>query len=276
MVRKALEEDVGRGDMTSQAIVPPRARARGVIRAKQAGVIAGMDVGRLCLVTLNEDVQWQAQIFDGQECSAGQILCEVEGPATVLLAGERVALNFLQRMSGIATMTRRMVEEVAPYGVKVVDTRKTVPGLRMLDKYAVRAGGGSNHRFGLDDGVLIKENHIAVAGGIAPAIRRVKDVLGHMVKVEVEVTDLKELEEALAEGVDAALLDNMSPTQMQEGVTLAGGRCLLEASGNITLENCREIAQTGVDLMSVGWLTHSVKALDLSMIVTVGGVAANV
>ena len=276
IVRWALEEDLGRGDITSESIVPPGACARAVIRAKQEGVIAGVDVARRCFSALSDHLTWHGFHPDGQRCVPQDRIIEVQGPAIALLGAERVALNFLQRMSGIATLTRKMVDQVAPYGARIVDTRKTVPLLRMLDKYAVRAGGGLNHRFGLDDGVLIKENHIAVAGGIAQAVGRLRQAVGHMVKVEVEVTDMQQLQQALAENVDAVLLDNMSLEQMEEAVGVVAGRCLVEASGNITFDNCRAIAETGVDVLSVGWLTHSVDALDLSMIVTIGGVATNV
>ncbi len=265
VVEQALGEDIGRGDLTTDTIVPAHLRARGKLLAKQPGRLAGLDVVRCCFMMLDPHVDIVAHFEDGDDVCAGDEIMRFSGNARALLSAERVALNILQRMCGIATATSQVVERVKEYDTKVIDTRKTVPGLRMLDKYAVRMGGGVNHRFGLDDGVLIKENHIRVAGGIKAALDRVHATVGHMVKVEIEVTNLEELEEALTCKPDAIMLDNMDLEQMREAVCITSARCLLEASGNITLDNCVDVARTGVDLMSMGWLTHSVKALDLSI-----------
>ena len=207
---------------------------------------------------------------DGDDVAAGTVLAEVSGPARAILSAERVALNLLGRLCGIATETRRVVALVAGSGARVACTRKTTPGLRALEKYAVRVGGGSNHRFGLDDAVLIKDNHVAVAGGVGPAVRRAKTAVGHMVKVEVEVTSLAQVAEALDAGAEVILLDNMTPGQMREAVALVAGRAVTEASGGITPDNAAAIAATGVDVLSLGWLTHSVPALDVALDVVVG------
>lgn len=264
-VERALMEDLGRGDLTTECIVPPDLHASGILLAKQSGRLAGLDVARLCFRMLDPDAQVISDLHDGEDIQKGQVIARLSGKAHALLGAERVALNLLQRMCGIATATAQVVALVADLGTKVTDTRKTAPGLRVLDKYSVRMGGGVNHRFGLDDGVLIKENHIRVAGGITAALLAVRRKAGHMVKVEIEVTNLAELDEALRAAADAVLLDNMSISDIREAVQFTRRRAILEASGNINLHNCRDVASTGVDLMSMGSLTHSVTALDLSI-----------
>ena len=263
-VARFLEEDIGRGDRTTEAVVPEDLPGRARIESREEAVVAGLDVARICFSSLGE-VVWQPQVRDGDRVNPGDVVARVEGPMRVLLTAERTALNLLQRLSGIATMTRRYIDAVGTSPTQVVDTRKTTPGLRMLEKYAVRVGGGSNHRAGLDDGILIKDNHIAAAGSVAEAVARARAAAPHGLKVEVEVQDLDQLDEAISAGAEAILLDNMSPQLVREAVTRAGGKALLEASGGITLETVSEYAETGVDLISVGALTHSVRAIDLSL-----------
>ncbi|KUK41306.1 MAG: Nicotinate-nucleotide pyrophosphorylase [Clostridia bacterium 62_21] len=265
LIRRALEEDIGPGDLTTAAVVPAAARAAGVFLCKEQGVVAGLFVSARVFALLDPAVRFAARVAEGAAVKAGDVLAEVEGPARPLLTGERVALNFLRHLSGIATRTAGMVALVKDYPVRIVDTRKTTPGLRALEKYAVRAGGGYNHRFGLYDGVLIKDNHIRAAGGITAALRAVRAAVPHTVKIEVEVEDLAGVKEALAAGADAILLDNMPPEMMREAVRLVGGRAVLEASGGITEANVVEVAATGVDIISAGALTHSVRALDISL-----------
>ncbi len=265
IVRRALSEDIGDGDITSQCIVLPDATLNGQFIAKEAGVVAGLEVVRLTFSLVDEGVQLDPYVADGDQAEMGQVIATISGPGRALLGGERVALNFLQRMSGIATLTRRFVEAVQGTSAIILDTRKTVPGLRPLDKWAVRLGGGHNHRFGLYDMVLIKDNHIAAVGSISEAVARVrtKDKQGR--PIEVEVKTLAELQEALTLGLDRIMLDNMSLAEMREAVHLTNGRVPLEASGNVNLENVGAIAATGVDYVSVGMLTHSVQALDISL-----------
>jgi nicotinate-nucleotide pyrophosphorylase (carboxylating) len=266
IVRRALEEDLGRaGDLTTDAIVPPETRASGRIVVRQAGTVAGLDVAALAFTLLDRSAFARIERPDGSEVAAGETLAVIEGPARALLTGERTALNLLGRMCGIASTTARLAAAVGDNPARIVCTRKTAPGLRILDKYAVRAGGGANHRFGLDDAVLIKDNHLAVAGSIAVAVTRVRDRLGHMVKVEVEVDTLDQLDELLALGVDAVLLDNMSPAALTEAVARVGGRMVTEASGGITPDTVAAVAASGVDLISLGWLTHSVANLDVAL-----------
>jgi nicotinate-nucleotide pyrophosphorylase (carboxylating) len=266
VIRRALEEDLGRaGDLTSNAIVPPEAQVTGRLTARRPGCIAGLEVAACTFRMLAPDLTFAPHCRDGQSVEAGTVLADVHGSARAILAAERTALNFLCRLSGIATATHRLVEAVRGFPTRVVCTRKTTPGLRALEKYAVRAGGGANHRFGLDDAVLIKDNHLVVAGSIAEAVRRVRSVTGHLVKVEVEVDTLEQLDEALACPIDAVLLDNMTPAQLAEAVRLAARRVLTEASGGITLEVARDVAAAGVDLLSAGWLTHSAPALDIGL-----------
>jgi nicotinate-nucleotide pyrophosphorylase (carboxylating) len=264
LVERFLDEDIGHGDRTTDAVVPEDLGGRARIESRENAVIAGLDVARVCFSALGE-VIWQPQVRDGDRVGPGDVVARVEGPMRALLTAERTALNLLQRLSGIATMTRRYVDAVGTSPAQVVDTRKTTPGLRALEKYAVRVGGGSNHRAGLDDGILIKDNHIAAAGNVAQAVARARAAAPHGLKVEVEVQDLDQLDEAISAGAEAILLDNMSPQMVREAVTRAGGKALLEASGGITLETISEYAETGVDLISVGALTHSVRAIDLSL-----------
>ncbi|MEW6541613.1 MAG: carboxylating nicotinate-nucleotide diphosphorylase [Bacillota bacterium] len=265
LIRKALAEDIGAGDWTTTATVAAGTRATGVLRSREAGVVAGLEVARRVFGVLDPSVEFRNRVADGERVQRGTVLAEVSGAARPILSGERVALNFLCRLSGIATRTRRLSELVEGYPVRLVDTRKTTPGLRMLEKYAVRVGGGHNHRFALDDGVLIKDNHIAVAGGITAAVRSARAAAHHLLKVEVEVEDLDGVREALAAGADVILLDNMPPALIEEAVRLVDGRVLLEASGNVDEQNIREIAATGVDLISLGRLTHSVPDLDIGL-----------
>lgn len=264
-VQRALAEDIGPGDVTSQWILPPETWGRGGLLAKAEGVLAGLEVARQVFQQVDQRITFQAHQKDGEAISKGDILATVEGPAASILTAERTALNFLQRMSGIATLTRRYVEAVAGTRAVILDTRKTAPGLRLLDKWAVQLGGGQNHRLGLYDMVLIKDNHIAAAGSITQAVERVRQRNQQGLAVEVEVKSLAELEEALALGVDRIMLDNMSLEEMRQAVEITAGRVPLEASGNVTLENVAAIAATGVDYISVGALTHSVKALDISL-----------
>jgi len=265
IIEQALLEDIGTGDITTDSIIPNNLKTRGIIKTKEEGVIAGLGIANLVFKKLDSNITFQENIEDGTKVSQNKILAEIIGPARIMLKGERVALNFLQRMSGIATTTAKFYEEIKGFPVRIVDTRKTTPGLRILEKYAVRMGGGSNHRFGLYDAVLIKDNHIAVAGSIKSAVNSVRKQISHTIKIEVEVENLSQLQEALEMKVDIVMLDNMSLDMMREAVKMAKGKTLIEASGGITLKNVREIAQTGVDLISVGALTHSVKALDISM-----------
>jgi nicotinate-nucleotide pyrophosphorylase (carboxylating) len=269
-VRRALLEDLGRaGDLTTDAIVSAGETAVASVIAREQGRVAGLEIALHVFHCLDTRMHFEIFVPDGRDASAGDRLAGVRGSARAILSAERTALNFLGRLCGIATSTRGIVVAVAPYGAKVVCTRKTTPGLRALEKYAIRAGGGANHRFGLDDAVLIKDNHRVVAGGVTEAVRRVRRHTGHMVKIEVEVDTLGELEEALAAGVDAILLDNMPLPMLTQAVALAKGKALTEASGGITPRNAAEIAATGVDLLSLGWLTHSAPALDVSLDISV-------
>ena len=266
LVRAALAEDLGRaGDLTTDTVVPAAARARGVLNARRAGVVAGLEVAATAFRQLDPDVRIEIARADGATVGAGERIAAVSGRARGLLSSERVALNFLCHLSGIATATREIVEAVKGYRTRIACTRKTTPGLRTLEKYAVRVGGGVNHRFGLDDGVLLKDNHIVVAGGIRAAIETAKAQLGHMVKIEVEVDRIDQLGEALAAGADAILLDNMTPAQMREAVGIIGSRAIVEASGRITAETAPAIAAIGVDVISCGWITHSAPILDIGL-----------
>ncbi|HEX5773492.1 MAG TPA: carboxylating nicotinate-nucleotide diphosphorylase [Geomobilimonas sp.] len=266
IVENALLEDIHTGDITTLAVVPePRAASARLI-AKEAMVLAGIDVAARVFHLLDNAVIFTPAFRDGDRLQMGDVLAVVDGNAAILLQGERVALNLLQRMCGVATLTSRYVAAVEGTRARVVDTRKTIPGLRMLDKYAVRVGGGINHRTGLYDGVLIKENHIAAAGGITEAIRRARAYIPHTMKIEVETESLVEVGEALAADADIIMLDNMDLTTMAEAVRLINGRALVEASGGVNLESIRAIAGTGVDIISVGALTHSARAMDISML----------
>ena len=263
-IKCALEEDIGTGDVTTNTIVPAGASLRGRIVAKQDGIVAGLDIARDVFLTLDEQVRFIPKVEEGSRVTRRDVLAEVEGPARALLTGERPALNFLGRMSGIATLTRKFVDAVAGTRAKILDTRKTAPGLRMTDKLAVRLGGGQNHRTGLFDMVLIKDNHIDFAGSITKAVERVR-ASGTPLEIEVETRTLDDVREALALGVERILLDNMSPDTMREAVAICGGRAKLEASGNVTLNNVLEVAKTGVDYISVGALTHSPVVFDVSL-----------
>lgn len=266
LVRRALEEDLGRaGDITTDSVVDAVHRTAARVVARSAGTIAGLPIAAAAFATMDGTVEVTALAADGSAVAAGEGLLAVYGPTRAVLSAERVALNFLGRLGGIATATRTIVDAVAGTGVAVTCTRKTTPGWRALEKYAVRCGGGANHRFGLDDAVLIKDNHIAVVGGVTEAIERAKSRAGHLVKVEVEVDTLEQMEEALACGVDAVLLDNMTTDDLRRAVAMAGGRVVLEASGGITPDRAAEVAATGVDVVSLGWLTHSAPALDVGL-----------
>ena len=266
LVRRALEEDLGLGgDLTTDSIVPAEARAAGRIVAREAGCVAGLPVAAHAFGLVDPAVRVALRATDGDRVRPGAVLAEITGPARALLTGERVALNLLGRLSGVATATRGLVDAVTGTGARVVCTRKTTPGLRALEKHAVRAGGGANHRFGLDDAVLIKDNHLAVAGSVAEAVRRARAAIGHLVKVEVEVDTLEQLDEALACPIDAVLLDNMDLARLRAAVAMVAGRVVTEASGGITPRTAPAIAATGVDLLSVGWITHSAPALDVAL-----------
>ena len=265
-VRAALAEDLGTGgDMTTDNVVPESARAEIAIVPRKPGRIAGLDLALTAFRLIDPSIQVETLVRDGGAAVPGQPIALVSGPGRGVLTAERVALNFLGHLSGIATATHGIVTAVAGSHARICCTRKTTPGLRVFEKYAVRAGGGVNHRFGLHDGVLIKDNHIAVAGGIAATVAAARARVGHMVKIEVEVDTLDQLEEALAAGADAVLLDNMSPETLKRAVALVGGRAVTEASGNITVETAPAIAASGVDLLSVGWITHSAPCLDIGL-----------
>lgn len=265
ILRDALEEDLGWGDITTEAVVPPDAEARAVIVSREDGIIAGLDVAKAVFRILDPSTLVEPLVPEGSPISRAAPLCNIQGRAHVILSGERVALNLTQRMSGIATAARKMAAIAEPYNVKVTDTRKTTPGLRMLEKYAVRIGGGYNHRMALDDAVLIKDNHLVAAGGVLEAVRRARRRVGPLVKIEVETESLAQVEDALRAGADVIMLDNMEPDLMREAVRLIGGRALVEASGRIRLDNIHQIVTTGIDFLSMGWLTHSAPPLDLSL-----------
>ena len=267
-LRAWLLEDLGPGDLTSSLLVPEALEGEAVVLAKEAGVVAGLPVAGRVFALADPKVAFTPLVAEGALVARGQEVARVAGPLRGILAGERLALNLLQRLSGIATLTRAYVEALKGTRAQVLDTRKTTPGLRALEKYAVRVGGGRNHRFGLFDGILIKENHVRAAGGVGEAVRRAKAGAPHYLKVEVEVTSLEELEEALEAGADLILLDNFPLEAIRQAVRRVGGRVPLEASGNMTLERAKEAAEAGVDFISVGALTHSARALDLSLLVT--------
>ena len=266
LVRAALAEDLGlAGDITSAAVIPEEHRSTVVMAARQPGVVAGLDAADLSFQLVDPAITMKRHLPDGAAVEPGSLIATIEGPSRGLLTAERTALNFLGHLSGIATVTSGIVEAIHNTKAAVVCTRKTTPGLRALEKYAVRAGGGMNHRFALNDAVLIKDNHVAIAGGVAEAIRRAKAGVGHMVKIEVEVDTLDQLHEAMGEGVDAVLLDNMTPDQLREAVRIVAGRAITEASGRVTPATAPAIAASGVDLISVGWLTHSAPVLDIGL-----------
>ncbi|ADL12605.1 carboxylating nicotinate-nucleotide diphosphorylase [Acetohalobium arabaticum] len=265
MIDDALAEDIGTGDLTTEAVVDSTQQVQGELIAKEEGVIAGLAVAGLIFERLGAKIDYQQQIEEGVRVRPQTVIATISGLAAPILTGERVALNFLQRLSGIATKTAQYAELVADYDVRIVDTRKTTPGLRMLEKYAVRVGGGFNHRCGLYDAVLIKDNHIQVVGSITEAVEQAKEGVPHTVKIEVEVETLAEVKEALASGVDIIMLDNMPPELMEKAVGLIAGQTVTEASGGITAETIKEVAQAGVDIISLGTLTHTISALDISL-----------
>ncbi len=269
-VEAALAEDLGRaGDITSAATIPESAVARVVIAARQTGRLAGLQLAEAAFRSLDPAISFKAEVEDGARLTAGEVIARIEGPARAVLSAERTALNFLGHLSGVATETARYADLIAHTRARICCTRKTTPGLRIFEKYAVRCGGGSNHRFGLDDAILIKDNHIAVAGGVEAALRGAKSSAGHLVKIEIEVDTLEQLDRVIAEGADVVLLDNMSPAVLGEAVERIDGRMLAEASGNVSLDTVVAIAESGVDLISVGRITHSAPTLDLGLDVAV-------
>lgn len=266
IVRAALAEDLGRaGDITTDAVVPEDARIEAMMAARQPGVVAGLEAGLMAFEMLDPALKIERLTPDGSRVERGQAVARISGRARPVLAAERTALNLVCRLSGVATATRSLAEAIEGHKAKIVCTRKTTPGLRILEKEAVRLGGGANHRFGLDDAMLIKDNHVAMAGGIVPALRRAKAAAGHLVKIELEVDTLEQLAEALGEGVDAVLLDNMDPPTLRRAVAMVDGRAITEASGRITRDTAPAIAAAGVDLISSGWITHSAPILDLGL-----------
>jgi nicotinate-nucleotide pyrophosphorylase (carboxylating) len=266
VVRMALAEDLGRaGDLTSEACVPEAARLSVAWVARRPGVLSGLSCARLSLHALAPEARFEALASDGDAIAPGQVLARSEAPARAVLSAERTGLNLMGRLSGIATLTRAYVDTVTGTGARITDTRKTTPGLRQLEKYAVRCGGGINHRFGLDDAILIKDNHVAACGGVRPALERARAAAGHLVKVEIEVDRLQQLEEALPLAPDVILLDNFSLADLRAAVALAAGRVTLEASGGVDLATVRAIAETGVQVISVGALTHSAPVLDIGL-----------
>lgn len=266
IIRNALQEDIHTGDLTTQAVVPDPQPATARLVAKESMTVAGMDVAARVFRLLDPAVTFVASVHDGQQVEKGTVLARISGDAGFLLQGERVALNLLQRMCGIATLTACYVAAVSGTKARIVDTRKTTPGLRVLEKYAVRVGGGINHRTGLYDGILIKENHIAAAGGISEAIRRARAYIPHTLKIEIETETVEQVQEALAAGADIIMLDNMDCATMAGCVALINGQALVEASGGVNLDTVRAIAETGVDIISIGALTHSPRAMDISML----------
>lgn len=266
MVRDALAEDWGRsGDVTSQAVIPHDATARAVIRARETGVVAGLDFAMAAFAASHPDLSFERHLQDGARLAPNDDIASISGPAQALLAGERVALNFLGHLSGVATQTAKLVDLIAHTKAQICDTRKTTPGLRAAEKFAVRAGGGANHRFGLDDAILIKDNHIAVAGSVTKALRAAQDAAGHMLSIEIEVDTLAQLDEALAAGARIVLLDNMSPETLAEAVAKCQGQAITEASGRVNADTVVAIAEAGVDYISVGGITHSAPVLDFGL-----------
>ncbi|MBS0490596.1 MULTISPECIES: carboxylating nicotinate-nucleotide diphosphorylase [unclassified Phenylobacterium] len=266
VVSAALAEDLGRaGDVTAQACIEAHARLTAVFAARQNGVVAGLACARLAVLALDPAAKFEAMVADGYEVQPGEVLAKVEANARALLSAERTALNLLGRLSGVATLTRDYVQAVAGSGARIADTRKTTPGLRHLEKYAVRCGGGINHRFGLDDAILIKDNHVAACGGVGEALRRARAAAGHLMKIEVEVDSLAQLEEALPHRPDVIMLDNFSLEDLAKAVAMTGGRTTLEASGGVNLQTVRGIAASGVQVISVGALTHSASVLDIGL-----------
>lgn len=264
-LRRWLEEDIGTGDLTSEALIPEGAVTTGLIHAKDTGILCGVDVARRVFELLDPSLEFTALAQDGDTLEYGTKIAEIKGSARSVLTGERLALNLLQHLSGVATQTKQLADIAKPYGTRVVDTRKTTPGLRQLEKYAVRVGGGHNHRLGLYDAILIKDNHIAVAGGVKKALARAKAYASHMTRIEIEVESLEQAREAVEGGADVIMLDNMAPEAMKECVAMIDHRAVVEASGGINATNLAAAAAAGVDVISVGALTHSVKAVDISL-----------
>lgn len=266
LVRNALLEDLGRaGDITTNAVIPAHHKWRGALAARQPGLVAGIDLARLTFRLLDPTIVFEPEVPDGAAVKLGGVIARVHGPARAILSAERTALNFLCHLSGIATATHVLVEAVKPHKARIGCTRKTTPGLRMVEKYAVRAGGGANHRFGLDDAVLIKDNHIRAAGGITAAVRHAREAVGHLVKIELEVDTLDQLGEAIGLPIDAVMLDNMEPDMLKKAVDLVAGRFVTEASGRVTAANVGAIAASGVDVISTGSITHSAPILDIGL-----------
>lgn len=265
LIRRSLDEDIGTGDITTNSIVGGDLKIKGRFIAKESGMICGLPVARCVFELLNPEIKLDDQIFEGSSATKGAVIAEISGPAQQILTGERVALNFLQHLSGIATRTHEAVMQVAGTNAVIADTRKTTPGLRVLEKYAVRVGGGSNHRFSLSDGILIKDNHIRAAGGIRQAVAAARKNATHTLKIEVETETMAQVEEAIACGADIIMLDNMTMEEMANAVALIDGRAKVEASGNMGEKNLKEVAATGVNIISIGAITHSVRALDISL-----------
>lgn len=265
LIEKSLKEDIGTGDITTLSTIPADKTITGTFLAKEDGILCGMEVVEKVFAFVSPEISLEILKKDGDAIQKGDVIARVSGNARCILTGERLALNLLQHMSGIATRTREAVDQIAGTSARIADTRKTTPGLRVLEKYAVRVGGGSNHRFNLADGVLIKDNHIAAAGGITAAVKMARENIPHTLKIEVEIETFEELEEALAAGADIIMLDNMSNEDMKKAVGIVAGRAITEASGNMGEKDLRAVAETGVDLISIGALTHSVKALDISL-----------
>lgn len=265
IIENALEEDIQDGDITTDSLFTEDISCEAIIKAKESGILSGIEIAKLVFEKFDSSIEWKEIKSEGDNLSVGDIVVKIKGNQRHVLTAERVALNILQRMSGISTLTSKYVEAVAGLKTKIVDTRKTVPGIRVLEKYAVTIGGGYNHRFGLFDGVMVKDNHIKLAGSIASAVEKIRSKLGDKYKIEVETTNLKEVKQALSSGADIIMLDNMNTDQMRSAVELISGKALIEASGGITLKTVRKVAETGVDFISVGALTHSAKALDLSL-----------
>ena len=266
LVRDALLEDLGRaGDVTTDAIIPVDRQWKGALVARQAGVVAGLDLVRIAFRLVDPSIRLTVKKADGSKVKPKDVIATITGPARAIITAERVALNFLSHLSGIATATHHLVQAVKPHKARICCTRKTTPGLRIIEKYAVRAGGGGNHRFGLDDAVLIKDNHIAVAGGVRQAVTRARENVGHLVKIELEVDTLDQLREALTLPIDAVLLDNMDAATLKKAVTMVKGRFTTEASGRVTAETIKDLAASGVDIISAGWITHSAPILDIGL-----------
>ena len=270
-IDRALAEDLGQaGDLTSNATIPSTATATAVLNSRQAGVLSGMDLARVAFTSMGGDVKFRSLVEDGADLTIGQDIALIEGSARQILGAERVALNFLCHLSGITTLTARYAAEIAHTNARICCTRKTTPGLRAFEKYAVKCGGGSNHRYGLSDAILIKDNHIAVAGGVRQAIERAQTFAGHLVKIEVEVDNLDQLKQALAGSPDVVMLDNMNTDQLAKGVAMVNGQCKVEASGNVNLDSVRAIAETGVDYISTSKITMGAGTLDLGLDIQVG------